>query len=993
MNTLNTTNLLILGLFLGVTLLIGWFSGSNVKTLKEYVLANKSMGSGLLMVTILATLIGASDLGSSGMAYRSGINEYISYFSLSAGLVILGLLIVPNLAYFPNALTSGDIAYTLYGRWGKRLVGIVGLFSSLAVIGHQCYAAGHLAEKFQIPPSLLIISLTLTVTCYALRSGVRGIAVTDILQFLAIFVTILVIYTRLMQGQSMAGFFNKLVHHTDALSIKKGEGLIGTLRRNGIFNLLPTFLLFPPIMQRALMAKNKAQIKRVFLGASAFMLLVGSLFILIGLVALVKHPELAPKVCRPKGYASAALPWLLSHYFKGLGCTVLGLGLLAVLMSTIDSFLHAAGMTVVRDIMEIQAKNKKEEVKTILYSRISVVLLGLVVSIFFAIIPYKAGGGIFFRLIFFPLCYLTFPMVAGILGIKTESKSLFVSFGTGLLSLLVLHQGIGLSLTDSRYTALFFSTLASIIAFILTHLIQNKGIAWVDREKMLRDTNTPFETVWMPSWEWCKYTLKSLIPSLDNLIDRANSAADKVGPHPVGFTMGFLSLTMTPYFLQMYHHTEHLSWIMALRAIAGVLCLSLFFKERWAYTTKRKYFNLLWFITLTYCIPFLTTLGFLMDGGGTQWVITIFMAILCLITLVSWKAFIVLNLSGIAVALLASIVIPTAPEWNMTLADTLYLIFGVGIGTITAVVFGYFKDNDLQRLLKYNRGLSGTLGHEINLYNQAIATQTQVLDLELTRKVTHNKDHTYTLTQSTHENLKKTHKDTLFFGKETQHMIQFFGQLMRFGIESIAKEKIKLDKLVSKAMHNFKRIAPLETQHLTFTLNTGTTSLEVPGEMGDSNGFKVYGHESFIEHLLFNLIKNSLAHGGKAMRHIDVTINPQKRTLTYTDDGRGIPFSYLSMIWEVGYSTGGQGLGLPFVKSLVEAMGATVTCDSEQGKKSYTRFCITFPELTPAFIKWEETSLSRLRDRLLWSQGRLKKKEEAEVRKGSSRETTPRDYE
>lgn len=52
-------NIIVVGAFLIVSLIIGLWFGRKVTTMRDYALANKSYGTGPLVMTYLATFIGA----------------------------------------------------------------------------------------------------------------------------------------------------------------------------------------------------------------------------------------------------------------------------------------------------------------------------------------------------------------------------------------------------------------------------------------------------------------------------------------------------------------------------------------------------------------------------------------------------------------------------------------------------------------------------------------------------------------------------------------------------------------------------------------------------------------------------------------------------------------------------------------------------------------------------------------------------------------------
>ena len=111
--------------------------------------------------------------------------------------------------------------------------------------------------------------------------------------------------------------------------------------------------------------------------------------------------------------------------------------------------------------------------------------------------------------------------------------------------------------------------------------------------------------------------------------------------------------------------------------------------------------------------------------------------------------------------------------------------------------------------------------------------------------------------------------------------------------------------------------------------------------------FKIVGLSVEVTHVLFNLIKNALWHAqknGSAKIKLEVGAE-EKRIITITDTGPGIPQSQIKKIFDRFYTTEtygqGTGIGLSFCKSTMEALGGSIECESIEGE--YTRFTLKFP--------------------------------------------------
>ena len=90
------------------------------------------------------------------------------------------------------------------------------------------------------------------------------------------------------------------------------------------------------------------------------------------------------------------------------------------------------------------------------------------------------------------------------------------------------------------------------------------------------------------------------------------------------------------------------------------------------------------------------------------------------------------------------------------------------------------------------------------------------------------------------------------------------------------------------------------TQHASLSVETDLT---------------VRANSVHLRHLLENLFKNSIEHGGE---DVTVTVGSLPTGFYVADDGRGIPAENRGDVFDAGYTTGGIGFGLTFVSRIVE---------------------------------------------------------------------------
>ncbi|ANQ49293.1 hypothetical protein MY04_1919 [Flammeovirga sp. MY04] len=118
----------------------------------------------------------------------------------------------------------------------------------------------------------------------------------------------------------------------------------------------------------------------------------------------------------------------------------------------------------------------------------------------------------------------------------------------------------------------------------------------------------------------------------------------------------------------------------------------------------------------------------------------------------------------------------------------------------------------------------------------------------------------------------------------------------------------------------------------------------------DAENVKVTGDELHLSNIIFNLLDNANKYSPEAPK-IDLmaTIKGENLEIKVSDNGQGIPKEHISKIFDKFYRvpTGnvhnvkGFGLGLSYVKNIVQAHDGTIKCKSELGRGS--EFIIQLP--------------------------------------------------
>jgi len=631
--------------FLLITLVVGLWAGRNVKTIQEYAIANRAYGTGVLSMTMLATyLTGSQAIGYAGYVFDNGV-----FFPLITrvfcGVIICFLFIAryitPKIHQFIGCLTMAEVMGQLYGQKARIWIGALGTLYSLIMVTLQIIWLGYIGEFINIPSQWSIFLGGVFLMMYASRGGMKAIAITDVLQFIA--VTVLVPLAANVLLNKFEGIKDVFTHVPS-----KNFNFFQHLNAKEfwvpfIWYLFPAFPLSFPFMQRMLMARDTKQIANSQYISIFYLTIFYILLTLVGLAAIalktmgdVNMPQEGSKV----------FIYLVKTYFPvGIKGTV-GIGLIAAVMSTADSFLHSAGILVAHDVIKPLLKTRRHTVNILKISQYATFFLGLIalcIALNYQVLPRILYGNIHWGkginiLRDFVAIVFTIPLIAGIMGLKTDARSFF----TPLVATGITFFISRLFLPDSWFMPV--TIVINLVSFLGTHFVQNKGFSLIHRMYTIMEVNT----CWNPSLKsLCSNVLLTPIRWLESSIQNSILPAPNYTLFAFFITLNY----MIPLLLQPHVNTNFYTWSLAVRTVGAMLCIGLLLKPYWPKWLD-KHLAAYWFITLLYCLPFSTTIMFILERGSMEGVIHIVLSTMMLMFLVNWTNFFILSSLGIALACL-----------------------------------------------------------------------------------------------------------------------------------------------------------------------------------------------------------------------------------------------------------------------------------------------------------------------------------------------------
>lgn len=342
---------------------------------EDFFLASRTVGPLFLLLTMAATNFSAfTVLGFAGEGYRSGY-AYYPIMAFGTGFMALAFLFlgIPIWRWSKSrgVVTPAEFIFSRLGnRWLQLVFAAVMIVFTLPYIALQPMGAGYALNRLLgIPYTWGVILVTVVGVGYVIAAGLRGDIWTDVLQGSVMLAALLAVFVGVARG--LGGFTeaNAAVRERwPDLFSRPGPG--GEFSPGVWFSYMALWFLcdpmFPQLFQRFLAARDEHSLRFT---ALSYPLLTGGLFFLpvaVGVMARLVEPGLVGRA------ADEVLPLVAGRFLPGWLAAVVMAGVLAAMMSTMDSQLLTLSSMLVRDILG------RRENSTPVWSRVAVVFLGFV---------------------------------------------------------------------------------------------------------------------------------------------------------------------------------------------------------------------------------------------------------------------------------------------------------------------------------------------------------------------------------------------------------------------------------------------------------------------------------------------------------------------------------------------------------------------------------------------------------------------------------------
>ena len=333
----------------------------------DYFFAGRELPFWALSITFVASWWGAgSALSTADLAYSDGLGAFIYYGApvlIATAVIFILAPVIRRLDY----LTQGALMEARYcPAAGKALSVLIFLFMTLTastqMVGVGMFFGTYLGMGYEEA----VLFGTAIVILYSMFGGFRAVVLTDIIQF--VFLTIsafLVFWTAMDAAGGWAGIATKAFFENRPGYTGMTEGLSKYMIYVITFGC--SWAIQANIWQRVSAARNVTDAKRMAGLAFFTYIPLYLMVVLTGMAGFVIFPSLPEG-----GVVTAVVTQMMSPV---LGAFVF-VGIAAAIMSTMDSLLNTAAMTLTMDL-----DFGKSSDRPILYSRLATVIVSVMALI------------------------------------------------------------------------------------------------------------------------------------------------------------------------------------------------------------------------------------------------------------------------------------------------------------------------------------------------------------------------------------------------------------------------------------------------------------------------------------------------------------------------------------------------------------------------------------------------------------------------------------
>ena len=346
------------GIYVVIMIAIGIYASRATTSVTDFVVAGRQLPIWLCSVSVFATWFGSGIMmGAATSAYdRDFLAMIAEPFGSGLALLITGLFFA-RIYRRTRRLTWVEFFEARYGKIAGVFGSIADIASAVIWLGGVLFTFGVLAESLMgVPMAVGILGGILVIVVYTMIGGMLAVALTDFVQMIVLVIGLVVLsFVVLDDVGGWSVISAQLPEHTLRFiplehSLTDWMDYIHVWMTLGIAGIAAN-----TIIQRALAARSESVAQNSFFIAAFGYIIIGSLPLMLGLIASVTMPGLED--------SNAVLADIAVEHLHPVMVVVFVGAILSAIMSTSDSILLSSASVISTNLLPLVVKNPSSKLR------------------------------------------------------------------------------------------------------------------------------------------------------------------------------------------------------------------------------------------------------------------------------------------------------------------------------------------------------------------------------------------------------------------------------------------------------------------------------------------------------------------------------------------------------------------------------------------------------------------------------------------------------
>ena len=337
----------------------------------DYFFGGRTLPFWALSITFIASWWGAgSAISTADLAYKEGMSAFF-YYGVPVLISTFIMIIFSKAIRRVSHLTQGKMMEARYSKKVSTILSIMIFLFMTITASSQMVGIGDIFSSYLgLNYEFSVIIGTLIVLIYSMFGGFRGVVLTDIIQFVLLILSALIIF---FTGMHFAGGFEGIMISANQASKPEYFNMFSNSSKymSYVITFGCAWMIQANVWQRISATKNEFDAKKMTVMSLFAYVPLYLIVVLTGMSGIALYDTL------PQGGIISAL---INDYMNPLLGAFVFVGLAAAIMSTLDSLINTGAMTLVVDL-DFKDRTDAEKLKRSRYATLFVTIIAVVISL------------------------------------------------------------------------------------------------------------------------------------------------------------------------------------------------------------------------------------------------------------------------------------------------------------------------------------------------------------------------------------------------------------------------------------------------------------------------------------------------------------------------------------------------------------------------------------------------------------------------------------